>query len=182
MSDESPARGCAPNNSERPTPMTDDGEAEALRDIPIATDADANCYHDELMKIAVMVGEPDDPFAAWESIAALLARLDATTSETAKLRERVEELEEELAEKQAAIDAIYPAAKTALGLGQIAVADIAAEPPERRDLRLAVFRALDMPLACLGGHVTPSVRAPKALENSPATLADATNQKDRSNV
>lgn len=36
----------------------------------------ADAYKDELLKIAADVGEPDDPFAAWEAIAALKAKLE----------------------------------------------------------------------------------------------------------
>ena len=47
----------------------------------------ADAYKDELLKIAADVGEPDDPFAAWEAIAALKAKLE----EVAKVLERVAE-------------------------------------------------------------------------------------------
>lgn len=73
---------------------------------------------------------------------------------------RIKMLSEALAEKQAAIDAAYPAMKRALRLGQIDVSkvEIADENPERRKLRLGVFRALDMPTACLSGHVSDAAR------------------------
>lgn len=69
---------------------------------------------------------------------------------------RIKMLSEALAEKQAAIDAAYPAMKRALRLGQIDMSKVefADESPERRKLRLDVFRALDMPTACLSGHVS----------------------------
>ncbi|BCH58687.1 hypothetical protein RvVAR0630_13110 [Agrobacterium vitis] len=46
-------------------------------------------YRDELLKIAAEVGEPGDPFAAWESIAALIAeneRLHETITSLARCR------------------------------------------------------------------------------------------------
>lgn len=45
----------------------------------------ADAYKDELLKIAADVGEPDDPFAAWEAIAALKAKLE----EAAKVMEPI---------------------------------------------------------------------------------------------
>lgn len=39
-------------------------------------------YHDELLKIAETLGEPDDPFAAWESIEAMSAKLATIEWET----------------------------------------------------------------------------------------------------
>lgn len=35
------------------------------------------CSHDELLKLAADLGEPDDPFAAWEALVALNARIKA---------------------------------------------------------------------------------------------------------
>jgi chromosome segregation ATPase len=52
----------------------------------------AEAYRVELLRIAQDVGEPNDPFAAWEAIAAIRARATAAEADVAFLRRRRGEL------------------------------------------------------------------------------------------
>lgn len=145
--------------------MTADGEVEALREA-----------HDNMIAWMSM----NAPYRHMTTFRDCLARLTATTYETAKLRERVEELEGALrpfADFEETLrswhsgkyDPPFSEEQREWPSHQPVLRRTRPEDSEKMIVRTLMRDDFD--------------RARSALENSPATLADATpNQKDRSNV